>query len=556
MIETIRHQDSGKLVVVAKLLTGYLAVTSKIADPESYIKANGLFDAGFVAHVLAWQGNHGLDADGVIGPKTWTAIAQAAPTCSTSKNRTSGPTLAVQILLDTNITCDGIYGPRTKNAVAVFQSSKGLVSDGICGPKTWRAVIVGDSETPVEPVTPGEFKRPIDYKQYDSRWGKKMYSNHGDAKQTMSNSGCGPTAAADVVATLKDSSITPWDLAQMAMAWGDRSYNSGTNWSFFKHLMTEFCFTKMVQSASIDALKACLDAGGYVVCSMGPGYWTSGGHFITAWMYDATYVYCNDPASAKRTKQKISEFMKERKQFFCYYPDAPEPVKKPEPTGEQAEAPAAETSTGADAPPSPEGKAGYRGEKIVDISKYQPNVDYDALLGDTAMVILRAGYRGTLGAVKIDECFKQHAAALRSRGVRFGVYFYSIADTEAKAIEEARKFVNYATEYNPLFYAIDAEQECISAETIAAFADELDRLGVQRAGAYIANHLYDHYRYDDVRDKEDFTWIPRYSWARPKYKCDLWQFTSTGSVAGINGNVDMNVITGDGHDLAWFLGGE
>ena len=544
MIETIRHQDSGKTVVVAKLLTGYLSVTSKIAAPDSYIKVNGLFDAGFVAHVLAWQGNHGLEADGVIGPKTWTAIAQNAPTCSTSKNKTSGPTMALQILLDTNITCDGIYGPRTKNAVAVFQSSKGLVSDGITGPKTWAAVITGASETPVEPVTPvtpGEFKQPIDYKQYDSRWGKKMYSNHGDTKQTMSTSGCGPTAAADVIAALKDSSITPWDLAQMAMAWGDRSYNSGTNWSFFKHLMTEFCFTKMVQSASIDALKACLDAGGYVVCSMGPGYWTSGGHFITAWKYDSTYVYCNDPASAKRTKQKISQFVKERKQFFCYYPDAPEPVKEPEPAEEHAETPVV---------------TGYRGTKIVDISKYQPNVDYDALLGDTGLVILRAGYRGTLGAVKIDECFKQHAGALRARGVRFGVYFYSIADTEAKAVEEARKFYGYAEEYNPLFYTMDAEQEAISAETIAAFDAELEKLGVPRDGAYIANHLYDHYGYDDVRDKEDFTWIPRYSKTRPKYRCDLWQFTSTGSVAGIKGNVDMNVITGDGHDLAWFLGGE
>jgi hypothetical protein len=127
---------------------------------------------------------------------------------------------------------------------------------------------------------------------------------------------------ADVVAALKDPNVTPYDLALMAVAWGDRTYNSGTAWSFFKHIMTEYNFTKMVQSASIDALKACLDAGGYVVCSMGPGYWTSGGHFITAWKYDASYIYCNDPASGKRTHQNTADFVKQRKQFFCFFPNA------------------------------------------------------------------------------------------------------------------------------------------------------------------------------------------------------------------------------------------
>lgn len=548
MMNTIRHQDAGLTVVAAKLLTGYVRVTEKVTDLESLVKLHETFDAGFVAHVLAWQSNRGLDSDGIIGPKTWTAIAKAAPTCSTGKNRTSAPTLAIQLLLNTNITCDAIYGPRTKDAVAVYQTAKGLVADGICGPKTWAAILTGGGSSDVTPEdgdqtpAPGTFRQPVDYKQGDSRWGKKMYSNHGDAGQTMANSGCGPTAMADIVATLKDAGVTPWDLAQMAMAWGDRTYNSGTAWSFFGHVMTEFGFTRMIQSASIDALKACLDAGGYAVCSMGPGYWTSGGHFITAWKYDATYIYCNDPASSTRKKQAISQFVKERKQFFCFYPD-PAPVKESEPAEEQ---PTEEQPTA----------TGYRGAKIVDISKYQPNVDYDALLGDTALVILRAGYRGTLGSVKIDECFKQHAAALRARGVRFGVYFYSIADTEAKAIEEARKFVDYAGAYNPLFYAIDAEKEQITARAIATFAEELERLGVLRNGAYVANHLYEHYGYEDVRNEHDFTWIPRYSKTAPKYRCDLWQYTSTGSVAGINGNVDMNRITGDGKTLEWFLGGD
>ena len=44
-----------------------------------------------------------------------------------------------------------------------------------------------------------------------------MYSNHNDHSQTMANSGCGPTAMADVVATLKDKNINPYDLAELSM---------------------------------------------------------------------------------------------------------------------------------------------------------------------------------------------------------------------------------------------------------------------------------------------------------------------------------------------------
>ena len=535
MIKTIQHQDYGVEVVVAKLLTGYLRVSGKISDTDSYIKANGTFDAGYVSYVLAWLSNHALTSDGVIGPATWTAIASSAPTCSTSKNRTSAPTLALQLLLDTNITCDGIFGAKTKAAVVAFQDANGLYVDGIFGAKTWAALIVGAEAKPA-PVPSGS-RQPVDYKQGDSRWGKKMYSNHGDKGQTMSNSGCGPTSMADVVATLKDPSVTPWDLAQKSMAWGDRTRNSGTAWTFFGHIAEEYGFVKMVQSKNWSALTACLDAGGYVVCSMGPGYWTKGGHFICAWKYDDTYVYCNDPASSTRKKQRISEFKAQRKQFFCFYPDpADEPVKEP-----------AEDACG---------DCMIRGEKIVDISKWQPIVDYDALISDTALIILRAGLRGTGGSVRMDECFEKHAAALKKRGIRFGVYFYSIASTAAKAREEAQAFFKYARDYDPLFWAIDVELEEISQDAIRAFVHELRVLGAGKVGCYVANHLYKTYGYGEIRSLFDFTWIPRYGATKPAYACDLWQHTSTGRVAGIDGNVDLNTITGQGRPLDWFAGGD
>ncbi len=315
MLSTIKHQDTGDLLKVAQYLTGYAA--RKTAD--------GIFSADFAAAVCVWQLANSLSPDGVIGSVTWEKIVEKAPTCSTSKHKTSAATCALQILLNAGLDVDGVFGTNTKKAVAAYQAAKGLQVDGVCGRKTWSALVTGMAEeapaTPVSPTSatsPGPFKKPVDYKQYDSRWGSIVYTSCGNKSQTIKNSGCGPTAMADIVATVKDSSITPKDLAALSVKWGCRTKSSGTAWSFFRKIMEHFSFSKMVQTSSLATLKACLDAGGYVVCSMGPGYWTKGGHFITAWKYDDKYIYCNDPASGSRKRQNQTDFMKQRKQFFCF----------------------------------------------------------------------------------------------------------------------------------------------------------------------------------------------------------------------------------------------
>ena len=217
----------------------------------------------------------------------------------------------LQMLL--GITADGIFGPKTKAAVIAYQAAHNLEPDGICGPKTWASL---QGET----VLASAHVKPVDYKQYDSRWAKKMYSSHGDKTQTMKSSACGPTAMADIVATLIDPSVTPPVLADKAVAWGDRTYSSGTAWSFFPHIAKEYGFSKYVKTTSLATLQGCLDAGGYAVASMAHGYWTSGSdHYICIWKYDGDYIHANDPASSKRTKQKIKDFMKQRKCFFRFW---------------------------------------------------------------------------------------------------------------------------------------------------------------------------------------------------------------------------------------------
>lgn len=312
MLVTIKQGSKGDAVKVAQYLMGAAARG----------KATGVFDASFKSVVIAWQKSCGLDADGIIGPNTWRKLVDKALVCSTAKNKTSAATCALQILLG-GLTADGIFGSKTKAGVVAFQAASGLMADGVCGPQTWKALIIGVEKKVETSTTTGNAtaKKPVDYKQYDSKWAKIMYSNHGNKSQTIKSSGCGPTAMADIVATMKDPSVTPPVLAEYAVAKGHRSYNGGTAWTFFKDIAEHYKFSKFVQTSSFSTMQGCLASGGYVVVSFRQSKWTKNGHFCTLWKDDGKYIYVNDPASASssRAKGTYSEVKAAAKQYFCFW---------------------------------------------------------------------------------------------------------------------------------------------------------------------------------------------------------------------------------------------
>lgn len=320
MLKTIQHNDKDILVVVAKLLTGAVPVKNKVADQAAFISKNETFDVGFVAHVCAWQGNHNITADGVIGKDTWAAIAKDTPTCSTSKLKTSAVTLACQLLLGGNLTCDAIYGPRTKAAVVAFQSTAGLSADGICGPKTW-AALIGVKESKSD--TTGKVINPyVHYLQWDSRWGKKKYSTH-TSSQTIGNSGCGPTAVAQVLATWEDPAITPVEMCKLALDNGFRTYDSGTKGEFCEFVANKYdCIKSFTRTRSVKTLVSALKKGALAVCCMNSNdghFWTTGGHYITAVGFDDNNIYAADPNKKECPRKQLqSKFESCLKQAWIF----------------------------------------------------------------------------------------------------------------------------------------------------------------------------------------------------------------------------------------------
>ncbi|HEX5751214.1 MAG TPA: peptidoglycan-binding protein [Archangium sp.] len=133
--------------------------------------ADGSFGPKTLAAVKAFQKAKGLEADGVVGPKTWSALDKAtAPKPSTpASSGGSGPTLregargepvrALQNRLNqlgfNAGTADGSFGPRTEAAVKAFQKAKGLTADGVVGPKTWDKLGIKVSGPVTTPGTGG-----------------------------------------------------------------------------------------------------------------------------------------------------------------------------------------------------------------------------------------------------------------------------------------------------------------------------------------------------------------------------------------------------------------
>lgn len=307
-MKTIKKGSKGTEVLVLQLILGF---TGKEAD--------GIFGSKTKDALKKWQKSNGLTNDGIAGAKTWTKIRSQAPTL-----RKDAEGIWVKVLeafLDT-MTDDGKYTSTEMQAVKAYQTSKKLTADGIVGKNTWDALF-GLSASGVTTNNGTNSKQPVNYKQYDSRWGKIVFTKNNtyNKSQTIKSSGCGPTSAADIVATWWDKNITPKEMCALAVKHGYRTTNSGTAWSYFKFVAQKYGASKFVQTSSFATMQGCLADGGYVVVSFRPSKWTKGGHYCVLWKDDGKYIYVNDPASASssRAKGTYSEVKAAAKQYFCFW---------------------------------------------------------------------------------------------------------------------------------------------------------------------------------------------------------------------------------------------
>ncbi len=192
--------------------------------------------------------------------------------------------------------------------------------------------------------------------------------------------------------------------------------------------------------------------------------------------------------------------------------------------------------------------------KGIDVSYYNGTINWQKVkAAGINYAIIQVGYRGcTLGTLKADSQFEKNIQNAVNAGIPVGVYYVTQAKNEAEAKEEANwvlnKISNYSIQY-PVYIDIEEvknsrcrkmnnEQRTLVCKT---FCDTIKAAGYQ-TGIYSCKYWFDSkLNTDQLKDYN--IWCAVYeNKNRPQtsFTHQIWQYSETGKVDGITGNVDMN----------------
>ena len=191
----------------------------------------------------------------------------------------------------------------------------------------------------------------------------------------------------------------------------------------------------------------------------------------------------------------------------------------------------------------------------MDVSEHQGYINWDAVAKDgISFAFVRVGNRGlTTGKLSQDEYFEYNAKAADQAGLKVGAYFFSQATTEEEAREEA-DFVIERLKGRNITYPVAYDHERLAdtpgraddlspeqmTKNAAAFCARIQEAGYM---PMIYGSMKDLLRYN-LPDLAHYNiWLAQYNVNAPTFNqyFSIWQYSNTGSVSGIDGNVDMNI---------------
>lgn len=190
--------------------------------------------------------------------------------------------------------------------------------------------------------------------------------------------------------------------------------------------------------------------------------------------------------------------------------------------------------------------------KGIDVSVYQGQIDWQKVKqAGIGFAILRIGY-GMYDNQK-DVTFERNYQEATRVGIPVGCYLYSYAKSVDEAIQEANltlKWLNNRKLQLPVYFDIeDKSQEGLGRNVLnnmcIAFCNRIEQAGYW-AGIYSNKYWATSIISGAELAKKYTYWVAQYA-NECTFNGDyaIWQYSSTGKVAGISGNVDMNEMTKD-----------
>lgn len=184
----------------------------------------------------------------------------------------------------------------------------------------------------------------------------------------------------------------------------------------------------------------------------------------------------------------------------------------------------------------------------IDVSKWQGDIDWKkvSMSGiDFAMI------RSSFGNMHTDEKLAANVAGCEKYGIPYGFYHYSYAESVSDAKKEARYFLSVIKNYSPEYpLVLDIENDHFKkmsrkqvTNIILAFVKELEDAGYYASVYSFAKFFNDYVDMSKIKNYD--IWIACWgdeerlnSFYDGPY--GMWQYSATGSVSGINGDVDLN----------------
>lgn len=197
---------------------------------------------------------------------------------------------------------------------------------------------------------------------------------------------------------------------------------------------------------------------------------------------------------------------------------------------------------------------------VIDVSGWQGDIDWAKAKADGVEgVIIRLGYGEGNNA---DKKAQRNISECKRLGIPFGIYWYSYADTPALAKEEGTDVVAKLKQFGvnpsdlsyPVYYDLEKwtweghqppTDPNVYNNIVNNWYSALQSAGYKNLGVYsYTSYLQGPLKHADIYAKT--TWVAQYG-ARMGFdsfptNSRGWQYTSTGKVDGISGNVDMNAF--------------
>lgn len=197
---------------------------------------------------------------------------------------------------------------------------------------------------------------------------------------------------------------------------------------------------------------------------------------------------------------------------------------------------------------------------VIDVSGWQGDIDWAKAKADGVEgAIIRLGYGEGNNA---DKKAQRNISECKRLGIPFGIYWYSYADTPSIAKEEGADVVAKLKQFGvnpsdlayPVYYDLEKwtweghqppTDPNVYNNIVNNWYSALQSAGYKNLGVYsYTSYLQGPLKYADIYAKT--TWVAQYG-ARMGFdsfptNSRGWQYTSSGKVDGISGNVDMNAF--------------